>query len=259
MDEGSVQEEHPGTDELGRLLGAFASARLTPDRASVKRLRANVVEDARMRVLEARLSRGRGRRARLAALAVAAGLTIAGTASVTAASTAGGPLYPVRIWIETVALSGDENTRALERLHQVDARVLDVERAASAGDENAVAAAIDAYRDALGAAVDEAEVGSDTDRLDALKAALGLHLVVLERLSQRLPEPAMQAVNHAIDASNKAVERIDRPKHVNGGDSGAGAAPQPTPDPTGSREVHATDGPTATSPGGSNGEGDQGH
>lgn len=243
-----MQEEHPGTDELGRLLAAFASARLAPDRTASTRLRASVVEEARMRVLDARLSRGRRRRARLAAFAMAATLTIGGAASVTAASTAGGPLYPVRIWLETAGLSGDENTRALERLHQVDARVLDLERAASAGDENAVSAAINAYRDAVGAAVDEAEAGADNHRLEALKAALDLHLVVLEQLSQRVPDPAMQAVNHAIETSHKAVERIDRPKHTKGGDSkGLNENPSPTSDPAASRAPASSDGPTATS------------
>lgn len=255
-----MQEEHPGTDELGRLLGAFASARLAPDRTAVTRLRAGVIEEARMRVLDARLSRGRRRRARFAALAIAAALTIGGTASVTAASSAGGPLYQVRIWLETAGLSGDENTRALERLHQVDARVLDLERAASAGDENAVSAAIDAYRDAVRAAVEEAEVGTDNDRLEALKAALDLHLVVLERLSQRVPDPAMKAINHAIEASHKAVERIDRPKRGEGGGStGAEASPSPTPAPAASRAPHASDGPASPSESGSDGQGDPGH
>lgn len=261
MDEVRVQEEHPGSDELGRRLGAYASARLAPDRTAVTRMRASVIEEARMHVLDVRLSRGRRRRARVAALGLAAVLTIGGAASVTAASTAGGPLYTVRIWLETVALSHDQDTRALERLHQVDARVLDLERAASAGDENAVTAAIEAYRDAVAVAVDEAETGPDRDRLDALKAALGLHLVVLERLSQRVPDPAVQAINHAIDASHKAVDRIDAPKPDK--DKGGGATVEgnaaATPAPSSPRLPGPTDAPPATSTPGSQDKGGEGH
>lgn len=212
MDEVLVQEDHPGSDELGRRLGAYASARLAPDRSAVTRLRSSVVEEARMRVLDARLSsRHRGRH-RAIAFAMAATLTLGGAASLASASNAGGPLYPARIWLESAGLSRDDDTRALERLHQVDARVLDLERAASAGDGNAVAAAIDAYRSAVTAAVDEAEAGSNDGQLETLRAALGLHLVVLERLTHRVTDPEVQAIGHAIEVSHRAVDRIDTPR-----------------------------------------------
>ncbi len=261
MDEVAVHEEHPGTDELERRLGAYASARLAPDRIAVSRLRSSVIEEARMHVLDARLSRRRNGRRRLAAFAMAATLTIGGAASVAAASNAGGPLYPARIWLETAAMSPDQSTRALERLHQVDARVLDLERAASAGDQNAIAAAINAYRDAVAAAVDEAETGPDNDRLETLKAALGLHLVVLDRLWHRVPDKAMEAIGHAIDASHKAVDRIDTPKgnkdKGGGGSNEDGAVP--TPAPSSQRLPRGTEVPSATSPSGSQDEGGQGH
>ena len=260
MDEVAVHEEHPGTDELERRLGAYASARLAPDRIAVSRMRSSVIEEARMRVLDARLSRRRNSRRRLVAFAMAATLTIGGAASVAAASNAGGPLYPVRIWLETAALSPDESTRALERLHQVDARVLDLERAASAGDANAVAAAIDAYRNAVAAAVDEAETGPDHDRLETLKAALGLHLVVLERLWHRVPDKAMEAIGHAIDASHKAVDRIDAPKpnKDKGGGAPVDGKEASTPAPA-SQLPGPTDAPAATSTSRSQDEGGQGH
>jgi hypothetical protein len=260
MDEGTVHEEHPGTDELERRLGAYASARLAPDRIAVSRMRASVIEEARMRVLDARLSRRRKGRRRLVAFAMAAALTVGGAASVAAASNAGGPLYPVRIWLETAALSPDESTRALERLHQVDARVLDLERAVSAGDQNAVAAAIDAYRNAVTAAVDEAETGPDHDRLETLKAALGLHLVVLERLWHRVPDRAMEAIGHAIDASHKAVDRIDAPKPNKDKGGGAPAEGNAASTPAPSAKLSGpTYNPAATSVSGSQDEGGQGH
>lgn len=256
-----MHEEHPGTDELERRLGAFASARLAPDRVAVTRMRSSVIEEARMHVLDARLSRRRNGRRRLAALAMAATLTIGGAASVAAASNAGGPLYPARIWLEIAAMSPDESTRALERLHQVDARVLDLERAASAGDQNAIAAAINAYRDAVAAAVDEAETGPDNDRLETLRAALGLHLVVLERLWHRVPDKAMEAIGHAIDASHKAVDRIDTPKGNK--DKGGGGSNEdgviPTPTPSSERLPERTERPSATAPSGSQDESGQNH
>lgn len=261
MDEVTVHEEHPGTDELERRLGAYASARLAPDRIAVTRMRSSVIEEARMHVLDARLSRRRNGRRRLVALAMAATLTIGGAAGVAAGSNAGGPLYPVRIWLETAAMSPDQSTRALERLHQVDARVLDLERAASAGDQNAVAAAIDAYRAAVATAVEEAETGPDNDRLETLKAALGLHLVVLERLWHRVPDKAMEAIGHAIDASHKAVDRIDAPKgnkDKGGSGSNEGGA-GPTPVPSSLRLPRPTADPSAASPSGSQDESGQGH
>ena len=261
MDEVAVHEEHPGTDELERRLGAYASARLAPDRIAVTRMRSSVIEEARMRVLDARLSRRHNSRRRLAAFAVAATLTLGGAASVAAASNAGGPLYSVRIWLETAAMSPDQTTRALERLHQVDARVVDLERAVSAGDQNAVAAAIDGYRAAVAAAVDEAETGPDNDRLETLKAALGLHLGILERLSHRVPDKAMDAIGHAIDASQKAVDRIDTP-HGNNGHGGGGTTDGgavPTPAPTSQRLPRPTASPSATSISGTQNEGSQGH
>ena len=261
MDEVTVHEEDSGTNELARRLGAYASARLAPDRIAVTRMRSSVIEEARMHVIDARLSGRRTGRRRLAAFAIAAALTIGGAASVAAASNAGGPLYPVRIWLETAGLSPDESTRALERLHQVDARVLELERAVSAGDQNAVAAAIDAYRNAVAAAVDEAETGPDNDRLETLKAALGLHLVVLERLWHRGPDKATEAIGHAIDASHKAVDRIDAPKpnkDKGGGGSNEGNAAS-TPAPSSRRLSGPTDAPPATSTPGSQDEGGQGH
>ncbi|MEO8469903.1 MAG: hypothetical protein ABI573_09575 [Chloroflexota bacterium] len=256
-----MHEEHPGTDELERRLGAYASARLAPDRIAVTRMRSSVIEEARMHVLDSRLSRRRNGRRRLTAFALAATLTVGGAASVAAASNAGGPLYPARIWLETAAMSPDQSTRALERLHQVDARVLDLERAASAGDQNAVAAAINAYRDAVATAVDEAESGPDNDRLETLKAALGLHLAVLERLWHRVPDKDMEAIGHAIDASNKAVDRINAPKRNNdhgGGGTTKGGAGR-TGAPSFQRFARPTASPSATSPSGSQDQGGQDH
>ena len=184
-----------------------------------------------MRSLDASMSnarRGGIVRRRFAALLLAAGLTIAGAVSVAAASTAGGPLYGARLWVESATLPSDANGRSLQRIHQIDARVLDVEQAVQSGDQNAVAAAIAAYRNAVSAAL--ADAGNDATRLTRLKAALGLHVVVLETLSNELPGPAVGAIDGAIQSSQKAVDRIDHTKPDNG-KTGPDATANPTDAP----------------------------
>lgn len=184
-----------------------------------------------MRSLDASVSGARRRgtvRRRFAALLLAAGLTIAGAVGVAAASTAGGPLYGARLWVESVSLPADATGRSLQRIHQIDARILEVEQAVQSGDQNAVAAAIAAYREAVTAALTDA--GSDADRLTRLKAALGLHVVVLETLSNDLPGPAVQAIDGAIQSSQKAVDRIDHTKPDNG-KTGPDATASPTDAP----------------------------
>lgn len=240
-----MTDEHPGTEELGRRLEAYASVRLAPRRDAVARIRANVLEEARMQALEARLERpsvfGRGPRRRLVSVLLAAALLLTAAVSVAAASSAGGPLYGARVWVESALLPADTNARALERIHQIDERILEVERASQSGDSSGVAAAISAYRAAVSAALDE--VGSDGDRLAHLKAALGLHVVVLETLIDQAPPQAHDGLSNAIDSSQKAVTKLDKTKPTKpaGGPSATDGprhapgpahtpAPHPTPD-----------------------------
>jgi hypothetical protein len=208
-----VTEEHPGTEELAHRLEAYASARLEPRPGAAARIRANVIEEARMRSLEASIARPRlifQARRRFATVLLAAVLTLAGAASVAAASSAGGPLYGARVWVEAALLPGNSDARALERIHQIDERILEVERAAQSGDSTGVAAAISAYRDAVQAALNE--VGADADRLAHLKAALGLHVTVLETLTDVAPSQAIDGINGAIDSSQNAVDKIEKTK-----------------------------------------------
>lgn len=237
--ERDVDVDHPGTEELARRLEAYASARLSPDRAASARIRAAVVEEARMRALETSIGaiphrHLRGPR-RLTALLLAAGLTLAGAVAVAAGSAPGGPLYEARIWLEAVTLPSNADARALERVRQIEERLVDAERAAAAGDAAALAAAIQAYQDAVDEAM--AEVGSDADRLARLEEALGHHVAVLAALSLRLPDAAAGGINRAIEASRKAVEKI--------GESKAGpAATEPGSEPT--EKPGKTDDPAAT-------------
>ncbi|MEW5992531.1 MAG: hypothetical protein AB1736_14475 [Chloroflexota bacterium] len=242
-----MHDDHPGTDELAGRLDAYASARLAPDRAAVARIRVAVVEEARMRALESAIGaaphRHGARPRRFAALLLAAGLTLAMAAVVAAGSGPGGPLYGARIWLEAVTLPANADDRALERVRQIEERLVDAERAAAAGDPVALAAAIEAYRDAVGDAV--AEVGTDADRLARLEEALGHHVAVLAALSARLPDAAAQGIDQAIEASQKAVEKIGQTKHEQGGE----ATPKPgrTTDPAATeRPGHTPRGPSAS-------------
>lgn len=253
-----MNDEEQDIEELGHRLEAYASVRLSPRRVATARMRASLVEEARMRSLQARLSkrsRRRPARARLTALVLAAALMLGVTAGAAAASTPGGPLYGVRIWLETATLSADPGQRALERLHLIDARIVDVERAAASGNGDAIAAAIAAYRDAVQTAIVEA--GTDGMQLADLKSDLGVHVTVLETLADRVPGRAIDGITNAIEASNKAVERIDATKKH----SGQGPSdPVPTVvDPQATTEPVGSFSPADTGkPAGSDSQGDQG-
>lgn len=253
-----MNDEGQDIEELEHRLEAYASVRLSPRRVAIARMRPSLVEEARMRSLQARLSepsRRRRARARLTSLVLAAALMLGVTAGAAAASTPGGPLYGARIWLETAGLSRDPDQRALERLHLIDARIVDVERAAASGNGAAIAAAIAAYRDAVQTAIMEA--GTDGMQLADLKSDLGVHVTVLETLADRVPGRAIDGITNAIEASNKAVERIDATKKHNG-QGPADPAPKPV-DPQATANPGGSLSPASTSePAGSGDQGDQG-
>jgi len=226
----NVHDDHPGAEELAQRLGAYASARLAPDRKATARIRAAVMEEARMRALEATIGGARHRHGvasrRGWALLLAAALTLGSAAAVFAGSGPGGPLYGARLWIETVTLPADADARALERIRQIEDRLVDSERAAAGGNGNAVSAATEAYRAAVDAAIHEA--GTNPDRLTRLEASLGLHVTVLETLAGKVPEAAEQGIQRAIEASQNAVDKIDQAKPDPGSNNGQGK-----PDETG--------------------------
>ena len=198
-------------------------------------IRASLIQDARMQSLASTLtpaSRAGYLRRRGVAVLLAASLTIASVAGVAAASTAGGPLYGARIWLETAALPADSNARALERLHQIDARAQELEQASRGGNGSAIAAAAAAYRDSVDAALSEA--GTVTDHLANLEASLGLHVEVLETIKVRAPEQAQGGLGRAIEASSKAVDKIKANRPTHGQPGSNGAAPGKNPNAMGS-------------------------
>lgn len=240
-----MHDEHPGTDELARRLEAYASARLSPSRAASARIRVAVVEEARMRALETSIGsaphRHRPGPRRLTALLLAAGLTLVTAVAVAAGSGPGGPLYDARIWLETATLPAEADARALERVRQIEERLVDAELAAASGDPHALAAAIEAYREALDGAM--GEVGTDADRLARLVEALGHHVAVLEALSARLPEAADDGINRAIEASQKAFDKLGKTKP---GPNATEPAGEPTPKPGRTADPSPTERPGHT-------------
>ena len=207
-----------------------------------------LIEEARMRNLEAAIGRGRNRhgsgRRRVAALLLAAALGLGTAVVAVAGSGPGGPFYTARIWLNTVALPSESDLRALERIRQIEGLLVDAERAAVSGDHDAIAAAAQAYGDAVEDAVEEvvAEIVAGTganevpggnevpapggnevpggnegpaandDKLVRLEAALGNHVLVLEALADRLPEAAADGISRALEASQKAVEKLEHTK-----------------------------------------------
>jgi hypothetical protein len=244
--EHDVHDDHPGADELAGRLEAYASVRLSPKRAAARRVRAAVVEEARMRALETTIRSTPHRHARgpsrIVALLLAAALTLATAVAVSAGSTPGGPLYGARIWLDTVNLPANADARALERIRQIEDRLVDAELAAASGDQNAIAAAIEAYREAVASAL--AEVGTDADHLDRLEIELGRHVAVLEALAGHVPDAAAGGINRALEASQKAFDQIDKTKPANGPKA---TDPARHPGPS-NRPDHTPRGGSSTSP-----------
>jgi hypothetical protein len=84
---------------------------------------------------------------RAAALLAAAVLSLAAVGGVLAASTAGGPLYGTRIWLETVMLPTDASERADAELARLETRLTELQAAVRSGDGAAAAAALAAYEE----------------------------------------------------------------------------------------------------------------
>jgi hypothetical protein len=226
------------TDELiARRLVAYADLRLSPTPEATARMRTRVMEVATARSavpavraqepvsLAAYRSRFGGRSRALAAL-MAAALSALLLTGVAFASSPGGPLYGVRLWVETVALPSEPGARADADVDRLDARLDEAVGAARNGNGSATAAALAAYRDILEDAL--AAAGKIEARNERLDAALARHQVVLATLLGYAPEPARDALEQAIERSDQAVEGIGA---GHGGNGSNGPIVHPTPRP----------------------------
>jgi hypothetical protein len=217
-----ARDDRARDDHVEDLLEAYAEARLMPTGPVLARIRATVLAEAaaaaaerrRLDVLVSMPRFGAPQRQlprRAFALGFAAVLTLGTTAAVMAAPP-GSPFYNARVYIETIALPSQPDNRLAARERHLETRIQEAEAAATRGDGVALAAALAAYQAEMDAAV--AELGADLALLAHLEAMLNKHVAVLEALEARLPEQA--SLDKALDASQKAVEKI-KEKGGNGG------------------------------------------
>jgi hypothetical protein len=258
--------------EVERRLHDFARGRLSPSAGSKARSRARVMREARLvfanrasgtavavASAELTVARARSRRAamrRATALLAAAVLSLIAVGGALAASGAGGPLYPARVWIETITLPSEPGARAAAELTRLESRMSELEAAVRSGDRAAVSAALAAYEQIA----DEALAGAGTDQaaIDKLLAALDRHVAVLERVVSQVPAQAAESITgnieKAINHNDAAIQRIDTtPNGIGpaGGGTGAqpGAAPTAKPEPTPMPEPTPRPTPKASPPG----------
>jgi hypothetical protein len=234
------------TDDIERRLASYAAARLELPPEAAARMRVAIVAAARARRGDRpgliRLAR---RRRWTAALLLAAALTATLGGAALGASP-GSPLYGLRLWVENATLPAEANARADAQLELLDERLKEAQAASVAGNGNAVAAALAAYRAEIEALLATAD--GDDLRLAKLEAALGTHLVVLEVLSTRVPEQARDAIANAIDKSSKAVDRVHETQRQ-GPNTSPGPDNSPKPDKTPNPD-HSPQGPPSDHPGG---------
>jgi hypothetical protein len=233
-------------DQVAWRLTAYAQFRLSPTPEASARMRARVMEAAagiaaRPATLAATPSATRtqrpislaayrtrlGGRSRALVALMAAALSVLLLGGVAFASSPGGPLYGVRLWVETVSLPSEPGARTDADVDRLDTRLDEAVGAAHNGNGSATAAALAAYRDILDDAL--AAAGKLEARNERLEAALTRHQVVLATLLGYAPEPARDALERAIERSDQAVEGIGAGKGNNGANGSDRPAAHPTP------------------------------
>jgi len=176
-------------EEVERELAAYASARLSPDRFATTRMRAFVMEHARQQTAPVPAPRFGGFFALrvslrgLAAVALVAVLAISGGAATALAASPGGPLYGVRVQIETALLPSSGIARADAQIGLLNERSEEITDAVDSGN----AAGADAAADAYGDQVDQAIAGAAAQRA----ALLDLRATLVKQLAhfQSLVKP----------------------------------------------------------------------
>ena len=190
-------KDRDGEGELGRLLRAYAGARLSPDQWASIRMRAAVLEHGQAAQGQAAQAAA-GRRfswlrvLRPATLVGLIAILAVGTgASAALAASPGGPLYDARLWVETTVLNLSGGSAQL-RVDQMDERIDELTNAVDNGNANAADAAGNAYGAEVSAAAQAAQNGAD---LQALRAAIANHLAHLQNMAH---------------SSSKAQANLDR-------------------------------------------------
>jgi hypothetical protein len=235
-------------DRLEDLLDAYAEARLVPTRPVLARIRSAVLAEAAAAAARRRadalhttsLEAAPPSRFAFAfpqlrvprrafALGMAATLTL-GTSAAVLAAPPGSPFYNARLVIESALLPTQIDARLAAYEQHLEQRLNDAEAAAARGDAAALGAALAAYQADVAAIV--AQSGFSAAQLAHLEEVLAKHTAVLEELALTLPEQA--SIDHAIEASQKAAQKINE-KGANAGGNRPSIAPGGPPDGQGSR------------------------
>jgi len=253
MDNDNMQHQDPEDDELTRRLEAYAEARLSPELSASIRMRTRVMAAAHRQAALARADADRAAaesaiaaqaqvdrtrrshwRRPLTAL-LAAGLTLGVGVGSVAAAQAGGPLYDVRIWAETLTLPSEADARAQAQLQRLQDRLAEAAAATAAGDTNAANAALEAYAAILNDATEGA--GNDVSAAATLETGVRSNIDVLTVLAGRVPnDAARDAIERAIDRSDSAIDEIH----------GNPNATPPGQNPEGNPNANSTDRPDRT-------------
>ncbi|HEY2916817.1 MAG TPA: hypothetical protein VGI98_06340 [Candidatus Limnocylindrales bacterium] len=209
-------------EDLEHALAAYASARLSPDRWATNRMRVAVIEHARSGApapaVGGGLERWWGRFQRLGFVALVAALAITGGSAAGVAASPGGPLYGVRVQIETALLpSGTDRTNA--QIALLTERSDELTEAIKDGDQNGAGAAGDAYGKQLQQLVDDsvsnpsggptaAEVAKQRADLMTLRAALERQLAHLLTIAKPNDTAAANLENN-IAKTQAALDTVD--------------------------------------------------
>lgn len=238
MDDQMFDRYDPGGMEVLRRLEAYADARLTPNVAATTRVRAGVMAAARQRspllaaaTMDAATMAGPvvsdrpspvaiGTWRRAFAAALAGTITLAILAGTALAARPGGLLYPARLWTEAANLPAAALPRAQAEIERLQARVLEAQQAAAAGDGPAVQAAVVAYSSIVAEAM--AGANGDPAATAALEQTIVRHVVTLTALLDRVPAPARAAIENALASSTKVLDSIHAGAPPAGGDPSSG-------------------------------------
>jgi Domain of unknown function (DUF5667) len=243
MDSDEMHDRDVVDMELAQRLEAYAEARLSPSLSATSRMRTQVMAAAHR---QAALAQADANRTLLAAADIAARptamrrpawrrpvsallaacLILALAVSSVAAARPGGPLYGARIWVETLTLPTSAAERASAEVRRLNERLAEVDAAMRAGDTNAADAALSAYN----AIVSEATAGTNGNAAAnaTLDTAVRHNIEVLTLLAGSVPDPARDAIEHAIQQSSSAVNGPHGNPGVGGQPStNPGKTPQP--------------------------------
>lgn len=257
----------PGAQQVVDLLEAYADARLSPRGAVLARMRRQVMAEAAARAaeqdaqLQAAVDVVVPRRSwaalhiprRVAAIGMAAAMTFATSAAVLAAPP-GSALYDARITLEQVFLPSETDDRVAAHERLLAERLEEAQAAADSGNVIALQAALAAYQAEIDAAVDD--VGYDPGLLAFLEGALVKHTTLLEALAITVPNQAADAIQRAIQASQKAAKKLhDTGQPPFAGQPGEHATPPPA-NPV--QNPGGANGGSGGDNGGDNGDGDAG-